>query len=80
MQLNRTVIQNLKQGDTKEVIRFAWLPKCIGTKRVLWESYTSLYVWIVTEYKVTIGDQQLVFRPGQWVLLTTQQLKEDKNK
>ncbi len=75
MRLPVKTIQNLKNGDSKEVISFAWLPKRIGNVRVWLESYVTLYAWIVLEYVIPIEGKEMKFTVGNWTVMSQQPVK-----
>lgn len=59
-------VHNLKNGDTKTVSHFAWLPKRVSDSMVWLGEYQYLYVWIVTTRLVIIEGKTIEFVYGNW--------------
>jgi hypothetical protein len=75
MRFGATVIQNLKNGDSKVVFRFALLPKRIGDGWLWFERYKTLYAWIETVYKLQIEGKEMQFTHGEWQIVSQQPIK-----
>lgn len=64
-----------KQGDTKIVVRRAWLPHQIGTVVIWLGQYETLYVWNETAVIGKIGDQTATMIAGQWLKVSEKLIK-----
>lgn len=75
MRFRDRIIRNLKNGDSKEVVRFAWLPKRIGNTVIWLESYRTLYAWIEAKYVIPLDGQEMSFTYGEWKIVSQQPVK-----
>lgn len=60
------------QEETREVIRFAWMPKFIGSQVVWLGRYRQLQVWLNTTYPAAVMNEETgkmerkAFVVGKW--------------
>lgn len=67
MRLLQQNVKEVKPGDTRLVIKFAWLPLFIG-KRVIWlERYESLELYTEMVYNVMIESKSVLFSVCNWI-------------
>jgi len=66
MKIKTSILPSYKEGTTKSVIRFAFLPHRIGDKIVWLERYEVLYIWAVERVKGEEGGNQMEFTIVNW--------------
>jgi hypothetical protein len=59
-------IQQPKEGDTREIKRWAWYRR-VGSKIVVCQRYTILQCWVFKIYTPVINGKTEGFRVGSWV-------------
>jgi len=69
-------VHNLKNGDTKTVSHFAWLPKRVGNNIVWLGEYEYLYAWIITTRLILIDDKTVEFKYGDWEKISERVINE----
>lgn len=66
----RTVERNLKNGTTRLVKKFAWLPMEINGTLIWLERYEILKAYIGTTYKVIVDDKPVSFIVYKWISIS----------
>lgn len=58
------------EGDVRLHRIFAFIPVYIEGVMVFFETYEVLQVYRITEQKIKLDGEEVVFSPGQWINLT----------
>ena len=54
-------------GDFRTELRFAWMPRAIGSTRIWLERYEVAYVYVISQVTGIIEGKEVKFDVGEWV-------------
>lgn len=64
-----------QEGETRESLRFAWLPHYVGNVRIWLQKYEVLEVYHIEKIPATLDGMPYVFTIGKWIKATERLIK-----